>query len=156
MFLSNFHFTIMETSMPKALKSPKIAQIRWNRYFWNADTLPFPKLIDFLKIKHFFYKGPVHKGSERFCTVPFGTFTKEFCELCIATKQSHNEKNVLVSRTPISFLKWYWRNGIWLAVVEVQKFDWLSWHVRNVNKLRTRYPKKKFLLLSREKYEENL
>ena len=57
--------------MPKALKSPKIAQIRWNRYFWNADTLPFPKLTDFLKKLHFFYKGPVHKGSERFCTVPF-------------------------------------------------------------------------------------
>ena len=64
-------------------------------------------------------------------------------------KQSHNEKNVLVSRTPISVLKWYWRNGIWLASVEIQAFDWLSWHVRNVNKLWMRYPKKKFLLLSR-------
>ena len=36
--------------MSKALKSPKIAQIRWNRYFRDADTLPFPKLTDFLEI----------------------------------------------------------------------------------------------------------
>ena len=65
--------------MPKALKSPKIAQIRWNRYFWNADTLPFPKLTDFLKNMHFFYKGPVHMGAQRFCTVPFHLELKVKC-----------------------------------------------------------------------------
>ena len=53
---------------PNALKSPKIAQNQCEWYFQNPKILPFQKLADFLKNMHFFYKGPVHKGVERFCT----------------------------------------------------------------------------------------
>ena len=61
----------MAIFFPNALKSPKIAQNQREWYFQNPKILPFQKLTDFLKNMHFFYKGPVHMGAKRFCTVPF-------------------------------------------------------------------------------------
>ena len=42
----------------------------------------------------------------------------------ISSSHTMFEKNVLFSRTPISFLKWYWRNSTWLAVCVNARF-WL-------------------------------
>ena len=43
---------------PIAVKSSKIAKNQHEWYFQNSETMPFPKLIDFLIFDPFFYKGP--------------------------------------------------------------------------------------------------
>ena len=54
-------------------------------------------------------------------------------------KRSHYEKNDIVSCTPISLLKWCWKNSCWLAVCANLSF-WLV--DRKTQKLTNTLPKK--------------